>query len=67
MKQTFINSLKNISLEKAVAMVNEAGHEACVVKCGNGIMTKKRPNTIVLWMKDNVMYFAEAGNRNEKS
>lgn len=61
-KASFLKSLKGLDLAEANKRCQAAGHIVEEIPFGNSIMLQSRPNTVLLWHRDNVVYVAGSGN-----
>jgi hypothetical protein len=65
MKQEFLDRLRGVDIIQAELRVKGKGYEAYVVPEGCAITMILRPNTVILWQKDEKVTMAEAGNIDE--
>ena len=62
MKQSFLDSLAGLLVDSARETAEAAGHEVQIVPMGVALSAVARPNTVVLWVEDNIVKFAKPGD-----
>jgi hypothetical protein len=62
MKQSLLTSLVGMPVETAKLSVMTAGHMVIVVPDGVAISLEARPNTVILWEKDDIVSSVTAGD-----
>jgi hypothetical protein len=65
MKKHILNKLKGLDAKVAIRLVEKYGHESEIVLEGEVITQQARPNTVILWTKDDVVVQATAGDPTE--
>lgn len=63
MKQSLLDSLEGLTVDKAQELVKAAGHQVDLIPedC-MAITLQARPNTVILWQENGLVTLAQAGD-----